>query len=54
MGTESDEGSERRRQRILHGGLLDVIRARTAMYTGKRTLSAVSHFLDGYRFALHV
>jgi len=51
---ETEEGSERRRQRIRDGGLLDVIRVRTAMYTGERTLTAVYHFLNGYRFALDV
>ena len=48
---EPEEGYERRMQRIREGGLLDVIRTRTAMYTGERTLSAVAHFLSGYLFA---
>ena len=51
---ENDEGWERCRQRIRDGGLLDVIRVRTVMYTGERTLSSVYHFLRGYQFALNV
>lgn len=41
-------------QRIRDGELLDVIRVRTAMYTGERTLTAVYHFLAGFGFAQHV
>jgi hypothetical protein len=41
-------------QKIRDGQLLDVIRERTAMYTGERSLSAVAHFLLGYGFALQV
>ena len=41
-------------QKIRDGELLDVIRIRTAMYTGERTLSAVYHFLAGFGFAQHV
>jgi hypothetical protein len=33
------------------GGLLDLIRERTAMYTGERGLSAIYHFILGYTFA---
>ena len=36
------------------GQLLDVLRAHTAMYMGVRKLSALSSFLDGWRFALNV
>ncbi|HLJ87386.1 MAG TPA: hypothetical protein VKZ53_11225 [Candidatus Angelobacter sp.] len=43
-----------RLQQIKNGGLLDVVRTRTALYTGKRSLSALSYFLDGWRFALQV
>ncbi len=54
VGMETSDDIERRNQRIRDGGLLDVIRTRTAMYTGERTLSAVCHFLDGYNFAQRV
>ncbi len=39
-------------QQIKKGDLLDVIRVRTAMYTGARTLTSVYHFLGGYVFCL--
>jgi hypothetical protein len=48
MSTEDDT---REMGKTSGGGLLGVIRKRTAMYTGERSLSAVSHFLSGYRFA---
>jgi hypothetical protein len=51
---ENQEEHKVRTQRIRDGGLLDAIRTRTAMYTGERTLSAVSHFLSGYQFAQYV
>lgn len=41
-------------QRVKDGELLDVLRVRTAMYTGERTLSAVSFFLGGFGFAKQV
>lgn len=41
-----------RRARIHNGELIDVIRVRTAMYTGIRTLSALSSFLNGWQFAM--
>lgn len=41
-------------RRIKNGQLLDVIREKPAMYLGTRSLSALSHFLAGYGFALHV
>jgi hypothetical protein len=37
---------EDRLQKIKIGQLLDVIRERPAMYLGKRSLTALSHFLD--------
>ena len=43
-----------RKERIRNGELVAVIRERTAMYTGSRTLSALSSFLDGWRFAMEV
>jgi hypothetical protein len=43
-----------RAQKIKSGQLLDVIRQKTAMYTGERSLSALAHFLLGYGFALQV
>ncbi len=45
---------QERLQRISNGDLIDVIRARTVMYTGSRTLTAVCHFLEGYSFALRI
>jgi hypothetical protein len=41
-----------RKERIRNGELVAVIRERTAMYTGSRTLSALSSFLDGWHFAM--
>jgi hypothetical protein len=43
---------QERLRRIKNGDLIDVIRVRTAMYTGSRTLTAVYHFLGGYTFFL--
>ena len=51
---ETEEDFRDRMRKIRDGSLLDVIRVRTAMYTGERTLSAVSHFLTGYGFAQQV
>jgi hypothetical protein len=51
---ETEDDFTDRIQRIKDGGLLDVLRVRTAMYTGERTLSAVCHFLHGFGFAQHV
>jgi hypothetical protein len=46
-----EEEFKDRMQRIRDGALLDVIRVRTAMYTGERTLSSVYHFLLGFGFS---
>jgi hypothetical protein len=52
METEDDFAD--RIQRIKDGRPLDVMRVRTAIYTGERTLSAVYHFLHGFGFAQYV
>jgi len=44
----------KRKERIRSGELVAVIREYTAMYTGSRTLSALSSFLDGWHFAMEV
>ena len=48
------QDQKERDEQIRRGQLLDVLRVRTAMYMGVRKLSALSSFLDGWRFALNV
>lgn len=43
-----------RKEKIRNGALLEVIRERPAMYLGERSLSALSHYLQGYWMALSV
>jgi hypothetical protein len=38
--------------KVIEGNLLEQIRQRPAMFVGKRSLSALSQFLNGYGFAL--
>jgi hypothetical protein len=45
---------DERLQKIKGGGLLEVIRERPAMYLGQRSLSALSHYLQGFWMALSV
>jgi hypothetical protein len=45
---------ETRRNKIKDGGLLEVVRERPALYLGERSLSALWHYLQGYRMSLSV
>lgn len=51
---ENEHGFTDRMRQIRDGKLIDVLRVRTAMYTGERTLSAAYFFLQGFSLARHV